>query len=344
MKKQPLQGYILEEVIAHLIKKSGYSLIDKPPKGDPDIVSSYNGLNVKGRGTKHQIDVLGEMDWIPSFHFPSRLIIEAKFQSKPVGIDVVRSEVGILHDINENYFVTRGSSPRPRYRYNSVIVSTSGFTEPSVDMAIAHQIQLVDFSGAEYETIRKSIENLAEVLTNSTNDGDLLKRLKINLRSHLNNENSHETYGNEIDSKLFSLKESVRAQGELFIGMSHGGFMLLMKPDNHIEFISHAKKYPNHDVVILWTEGDGGKVWTIEPCQHPQSYKLTFRLPSKLHNWIFKVAENKYQEAINQKELSFSKISTYYKDINEHRDFIFNLKFTRDNLKKSSRGGAVQSI
>ncbi|MBU0636966.1 MAG: hypothetical protein ABH818_02420 [Patescibacteria group bacterium] len=65
-----------------------------------------------------------------------------------------------------------------------------------------------------------------------------------------------------------------------------------------------------------------------------KSYKLTFKLPQKLYNWIFKISENKFNEAINQKETHFSKTSIYYHDDFEDKDYIFNLKFDKNNLKK----------
>ena len=66
MRKAQFKGYILEEVLAYLIRTSGYSLIDTAPSNDPDLFSGTNGLNLRGRGTNHQIDILGELNWIPT--------------------------------------------------------------------------------------------------------------------------------------------------------------------------------------------------------------------------------------------------------------------------------------
>ena len=118
---------------------------------------------------------------------------------------------------------------------------------------------------------------------------------------------------------------------ELFIGMSQGGFMLLLKADNPDDFVDYAKENPTHDIKIHWRTVDGGKKWEITPMDDT-SYKLTFKLPSKLHKLIYKVAKDKFESALNEKERHFSKISITYHDERENRDYIFNLKFSRENL------------
>jgi hypothetical protein len=334
MKKGQFKGYILEEVLAYLIRTSGYTLLTSAPPNDPDLSYKHNGLNLRGRGANHQIDVLGELNWIPAFNYPLRLMIEAKFRDGVIGIDVIRSEVGILADVNENYFMPFDSSIKPRYRYVSAVFSTSGFSEPAVDLAIAHQVQLADLSIDEYDGLKQKINEFTDSIfsDNKSINKEQVVSIRNNLRNNLSDSQGDDIRSNEINHACRSLINYVRHDYEkLFIGMSQGGFMLLLKADNPENFISYAKTNPTHDIKIHWHKADGGKKWEIVPMDN--SYKLTFLLPKKLHKYIYKIAENKFNEAINQKERHFSKISISYHDANTDTDYIFNLRFSRDNLE-----------
>lgn len=339
MKKAQFKGYILEEVLAYLIRTSGYSLITSAPSNDPDLSNGHNGLNLRGRGANHQIDVLGELNWIPAFNYPIRLMIEAKFRDKTTGIDVIRSEVGLLADVNENYFMPLDSIIKPRYRYVSAVFSTSGFSANAVDMAIAHQIQLADLSINEYDGLKQKINEFADnvFLDNESISKEEAFNIRKNLRKYLfdsqriNPNDITETYNDE----LINLKDYIiNNDDKLFIGMSQGGFMLLLKAGNSNNFIEYAKTNPTHEIKIHWTSHDNGKKWTITPID--ESYRLTFALPKKLHKYIYEISKNKYDEAIRQKERHFAKISISYHDKNTDRDYIFNLKFDRENLNMES--------
>jgi hypothetical protein len=335
MKKTQFKGYILEETLAYLIRTSGYKLIAKAPDNDPDLTTLHNGLNIKGRGAYHQIDVLGELNWIPAFNFPLRLITEAKFRDKKTSIDVIRGEVGILADVNQNYFTIKDTEPKPRYRYVSVVFSTSGFADSAIDMAIAHQIQLADLSDSEYIQLKNKITIFTDSIFGDLNQ--IKKSIFQNIRKYLRNnlhgieENGIIINQNQKDISDVLINFVKNDYKELFIGMSQGGFMLLLKADNPEDFISFAKEHPTHDIKIHWGIADNGRKWEITPLDNT-SYKLVFKLPSKLHNWIFKISKNIITEALNQKEKHFSKISIYYHDYAVNKDYIFNLRFDKKNL------------
>jgi len=332
MKRSQFKGYVLEEILAYLIRSSWYKLITKKPENDSDLSDWHNGLNIRWRGTNHQIDVLGELNWIPAFNFPLRLIIEAKFRSKPTGIEIIRENVGLLTDINQNYFIIKDSEPKPRYRYTSVVFSTSGFTEPAVDMAVAHQVQLADLSNEEYNNLKVNIDIFVENVFGVWEDID--RWLAKNIRKYLSNKlKTREETINDISVVYINacekLIESIKWEyKELFVGMSKGGFMLLLKAENPTLFVNYAKKKSTHDVIIQWF--NDGEKWVISPIHIEDgcvAYKLTFKLPSALHKWIFEISENKVAEALYQKEKHFPTISIYYHDDKEDKDYIFNLKY-----------------
>jgi hypothetical protein len=77
-----LRGYLLEQALAWLLRNSGYRLLVDESQDPDELISSGNGLSVKGRGAEHQADVLGEFAFTPAFSLPIRLFLEAKFTGK----------------------------------------------------------------------------------------------------------------------------------------------------------------------------------------------------------------------------------------------------------------------
>lgn len=147
-----IRGVLLEEAILYLLEKVGYEIIDVDPTvPDSSLRAGRAGLEVRGRGSWHQIDALASFISSPAFMYPLRLMVEAKCYKKdrPVGIDVARNAVGVLKDISENYFsmTRRGGSEIqiPRFNYHSAIFSTSGFTSGAAEYALAHQVFLIQY-------------------------------------------------------------------------------------------------------------------------------------------------------------------------------------------------------
>lgn len=148
-----VRGALFEEAILFLLKKVGYETIENaPPNIAPDKTGLRNGssgLDVRGRGTWHQIDALASYLQSPPFMYPLRLIVEAKCYdpNRPVGVEVVRNIVGVLKDVSENYFSENGGEISgiqvSRHNYQAAIFSTSGYTKGAVEYAIAHQIFLI---------------------------------------------------------------------------------------------------------------------------------------------------------------------------------------------------------
>jgi hypothetical protein len=140
--RETLQGYVLEELLAYLIRNTGYRLLVDEAQDCEELVNRPNGLAVRGRGGLHQVDVLGELAWIPAFTFPLRLIVEAKARAAVTGIGDVRNAVGIVTDVNQNYSPLSAARTTlvQKFSYRYALFSTSGFSQPAADFALAHQI------------------------------------------------------------------------------------------------------------------------------------------------------------------------------------------------------------
>ncbi len=359
--KEALKGYILEEVLAYLIRNTGYKLLVDPIQDPNDLALENNGLVVRGRGSVHQVDVLGQLEWIPAFTYPIRLFVEAKFRAKKTGLGIVRNAVGVLSDINQNNMPTQKNHfLNHKYQYAYALFSTSGFTEPAERMALAHQISLIDLSVDDFNLMRDAIEKTAVNIINSlqvdrdasdnnedeTDDPSRVKfikmlryilRTKLEILPQINIRKP--TFNNNIEKKLIhSLNNIINTTlqfDELFVGMANGPFMIIMKADDPRKFIEFADQHPSHKVIIQWSKLDNeGKKWTISPAyNNREAYLLSFILPKRIAEWVFDIQEKTKERALKVKEQFFSTITIYrYIDgINKLYSLQFDLKETLRN-------------
>lgn len=165
IRESALRGYLLEEALAWLLRNSAYELLVSADQDPAELEPRGNELRVRGRGTTHQVDVLGEFAYTPAFSLPIRLFLEAKFYTTPCRLRVVRNALGVVQDVNESYKTdVHISRPRRRFQYCYSLFSTSGFSQEAQDYALAHQISLIDLSSESYERLRSAIRTAAHEL------------------------------------------------------------------------------------------------------------------------------------------------------------------------------------
>ncbi len=166
---EQIRGALLEEAVLFLLKKVGYDTYDPtalPPHHKGYLRAGHSGLEVRGRGTWHQLDAFALLKYSLAFMYPHHLMVEAKFYNpeRKVGVEVIRNSVGVLKDISENYFAyTRGDNAfrGPRYNYSAAVFSTSGYTEGAVMYAIAHQVFLIQYE--HVSAIKPLIDSIRDV-------------------------------------------------------------------------------------------------------------------------------------------------------------------------------------
>lgn len=354
---EALRGYILEEVLAYLIRNTGYRLLVDATQDPEELDWKHNGLVVRGRGSVHQVDVLGELRWIPAFTYPLRLFVEAKFRRSRTSVGVVRSMVGTLLDVNQSNLpqVDRrnGNVPqiRPKYHYAGAIFSTSGFSRDAMDMALAHGVSLIDLGAQEFAALRDAIDHTARDLVGegqaertdreddfgaSVSGSRFLLAVRTALRREL------DTFTAAPRQEVVSLTEDLvsgvapavsaaRDFGELFVGMGRGPYMLVLKADNPAAFLQFAEQQPTHDVAIHWSENvDDGRTWWIEPAHRGDAYRLTFRLPEVLGDAIFS-AQNVAKTALDMKRQHLSEITIFRH--NPQRDSLIRLHFNPETIR-----------
>jgi hypothetical protein len=356
IKKETLRGYILEEVVARLLRNAGYSLLTNPNQDPGSLDWERHGLVVRGRGATHQADALGQLSWIPAFTYPLRLFVEAKYRDVTTGLPTVRNAVGMLLDVNQ-FDIPKAPRPnleptRQKYQYVTAIFSTSGFTKPAADMAFAHGVSLIDLGTPDFEAVRAAIDSVAEALVGrfaepddsegefvSPARGEFVHNLRMALR------HSFETSTAEPPEQDRELQAAIReclgeaidvtrTTNELFVGMANGPFMLALQADDREAFLQFVRRHPTHDVNISWSRSDNeGRTWRITPSRAPNTYRLSFNLPETLGKWIFD-SENVRQAALDIKNRFLSEIMIYRED--GDRDILVRLRFNKQQINRDA--------
>jgi hypothetical protein len=287
-----IRGALLEEAVLFLLKKVGYETHDARTLAASPIDgmrAGHSGLEVRGRGTWHQLDAFALWKHSPAFMYPLQLIVEAKCYSshRPVGVEVPRNAVGVLKDISENYFTftRRGQSfQAPRYNYAAAIFSTSGFTQGAVEYAIAHQVFLI-----QYESV-PAIQPLIDAIFRFNEDCISVrgKHAIAAARRYFRASLSGEEYNMEIDDPLTeqglallngSIAQSCRTIEGSYFGMLQGRWpmhLLRRNPLPSSAFLS--------DSIRCRVIGNEHGEWKFVPVEaHPNggdSFELEFSLPS----------------------------------------------------------------
>ncbi|MDG4807651.1 hypothetical protein O7634_12900 [Micromonospora sp. WMMD1120] len=295
--KAQVGGYLLEEVIAWLLRRSGYELLTERMSGDPALEMTGAGLAVRGRGARHQADVLGEFPFTPPFSLPIRMFVEAKsYQLKePVGLGVVRNAWATVCDVNE-FDVGMTSN---RYRYVYTLFSTSGFTDNAVEFAMTHQISVVDLTLPMFDALRIGVEQAASTVHPHVVGAGTVGRFRQVVRHVLGTAVAQLPPGipgqqTQLDA-IRRLRSELEASfgDEILLAFPPAPFMLALTGDID-GFLRHAARRRDHRIDIVRDAEDRTATgWIIRPVDDSNSadngdfaYTLRFSLPHYLDEWL----------------------------------------------------------
>ena len=283
-----VQGILLEEVLLRLLKVSGYRTIETA-YGDSTLNKGGAGLEVLGRGSKHQIDAIADFIVAQPFSNPQRLLLEAKFHQKSTnktGIEVVRNAVGVLKDVNE-YWVSRDKiPPKARYHYQYAVFSSTGYTAPAQEYAYAQDIYLIPLNRSTFfQPILQTIGALTiddfEVKTN----GNFCRRLREEIRDIFENIERLPSYRilYKNKSKIEELCNQCHQLNGALLGMINRQFPIYLVPNPDAEAIDIRELYNSYDVEIDW-DGEG---WHIQKSGSGEKL-FSFDLPRELFSLYVK--------------------------------------------------------
>jgi hypothetical protein len=351
-----LRGYLLEEALAWLLRNSGYRLLVHDSQDPEELIMKGGALLVRGRGTTHQVDVLGEFALTPAFSLPIRMFLEAKFNRDPCSLTVVRNAHGVIHDINEYFVHPSGSQPRRRYHYVYSLFSASGFTGQAQDYALAQQISLVDLSGPSFGWLRDGISNTAAELYARRNQHHVTRfpvswmrhALRVRLGTAppedrvlvqvdalapamtTNAPRFREAAGHAIGA--FTTMLQARENDELLLGFPAAPFILPLGADNPARFIEYAEHRPAHGIRLRRAGSGEHTEWTASPWEDPDAYRLVFNLPERIESWISENEERRRRRASAIKSDLLADITIYRQVGDEMR--IYQLRYEPSELHR----------
>ncbi|MFM0753645.1 hypothetical protein [Paraburkholderia strydomiana] len=289
-----IRGALLEEAVLFLLRKVGYTPYDPAsllPHHAGYMRAGHSGLEVRGRGTWHQLDAFALWQHSPAFMYPLHLVVEAKCYAshRPVGVEIPRNSIGVLKDISENYFTysRRGTTFQgPRYNYTSAIFSTSGFTQGAVEYAIAHQVFLI-----QYESV-PAIQPLIDAIL-SFDDACInlrgqaaISAARSYYRDSLAGAPDDELASEELtiqgrDLLSGSITEACQAIGGSYFGMLQGQWPLHLLRREPLPTAAFAE-----DTVQCQVHGNNLGEWTFAPAHVQRDsdgwFELEFSLPTSI--------------------------------------------------------------
>lgn len=231
--RHQIRGALLEETILSLLEQVGYQTV-LHPGGDPTLLAGGAGLEVRGRGTTHQIDAIADFTLGQPFANPQRLLVEAKAfdGGTRVGLNYVRNAVGVLKDVSEYWGGqnARGSS-RNRYHYQYALFSTTEFTKNAQYYAFAQDVYLVPLEhSAFFAPVVRALYAVTDGLPiNARGQVTIpLRRLRSGLRALLRP--GQAVLGRVDGDRLRPLADAVRTVGRGLLGTAARGFPLFLVP------------------------------------------------------------------------------------------------------------------
>ena len=144
-----LRGRLFELALIKLLESSDFTIVDPVNEMDTRVKESRDGfIEFKGRGCWHQIDLPFDYKRVTPFSYPMRLLGEAKFYKTEISKKYIREYIGVLKDIQENYFVEDGDDiknlAKRRIEVGSYF-SANGFQAEAEKLAYAHGIRTISY-------------------------------------------------------------------------------------------------------------------------------------------------------------------------------------------------------
>jgi hypothetical protein len=249
--------------------------------------------------------------YVPAFSQPIRLFVEAKARNKATDLRVVRNAVGTITDVNEAWMVDY-SPNRTRRHYRYSLFSTSGFTSPAQNYALAHQISLVDLSGPEWaELVELTRTSASEFLNPTPSDGSSfpIRLLRQVLRDMLETSLPGTVAPYESTDDVFSVRMRVLASSlvERFRQAVGGALLVfpasvqvqLARPDDLRAFLARADAEPEHKVTLSVARREDdtrARTWVVRRLiDSGSSYTLRLTLPVAIETSLIAESDRRSQ-------------------------------------------------
>lgn len=145
-----LKGYMFEVIIRRLLFLNDFEITNTEIENRVKVINP-NNIEIKGRGTWHQIDSPCIYKKPIPFTYDLRLLAEVKFHQNQITKEKIREYIGIIKDISENYFIDDTYSIENQKRYTDVgaFFAANGFQLEAEKLAFAHGIKTISYKSNE---------------------------------------------------------------------------------------------------------------------------------------------------------------------------------------------------
>lgn len=269
------------------------------------------GQMIQGLGEAHNADVLLEPPVQTPFLYQTRLLIECKDYTSKIGLNTVRSALGLREDINHfemvdvNELKKRMSQRRrgiietkPRFVYQVILASMNGYTKQAQKFATTHRIPLIEFDKMIFWNEYK----------NALNDISTNEKLA------------------EIDKKNKIIEFAQKVGEKLSVAITNSGQLLFLYRQ-----IGKENSFSD-DYRLFWIDPKLSWKMTSGECQY------TFYLSDEiLKHWLENVNSDfeLRKEAINCKETVLSSMIVYYR---EHgKPTIKMISINKEQIKEAKK-------
>lgn len=262
------------------------------------IFNGAPGKMIQGLGAAHNADVLLEPPVQTPFYSRTRLLIECKNYRRRVGLNTVRSAIGLREDINhfdivdiDELYARRGQHRHEsvhhceKYSYQVAIAAINGYTLPAQNLAATYRMPLLEFHRMPFWADFLSLLGYENCDINSPRP------------DRVRDDDSH------IKARIIDLAEEVGARMAVAITNSGQILFLYCMIGEQIQF--------EDDYSLHWSEP--GLPWQLESGK--QSY--LFQLPDDIMKlWLNNATDELKikKEAIHCKERFLSNMIVYYKE------------------------------
>lgn len=293
-------------------------------------------MEVRGRGSKHQIDAIADFSISPPFSYPIRLLLEAKFHKKNVGIEIVRNAVGVLKDVSE-FWIVSGSSFKPKYHYQYAIFTSSSFTKPAQEYAFAQDIYLIKLENNRYfHPVINALEEMSYIDFRGVSENNidieltqLRRATRLSLKNHeLGRMREYCTNYNFDPVKLCKVIEASLEIGDSYLGVLGKSFPVFFTPS---DYFNVDDLISNPTIRICWNQEKWYVVKRQARCAtlDERDIILSFDLPDELFKLYSENNMLTQSRALDLKQDFMSSIQIMFRDPN--RRFMSSLELRLDD-------------
>lgn len=334
-----IKGRLFEFFVYRLLVACGFRPVA------PDDLLVYKGgpgLMVQGCGQPHNADVLLSPPIQTPFYYPTRLVVECKCYSHPIGLPQVRNALGLRDDINNFEIVTedilknrkanRSNAlkyhPMKRYVYQVAVASIDGFANTAFPFAQAHRIPLISFAHSLlFASIRNAITALDELARRNNDLGLQIDSCLRGAMLHPERIVSPDSF--DCDEWRTYIEEIALIEQHITIGLLEDGTLIFLLQAEQAVNEAYRSGIRDDGCTIHWYRGDDN-TWVLN--NHGMVYH--FELPKEIyHQWVRTEGEQR-RHALKIKRDYFSKIVLFRRS-RTHDEDIQVIKLSAEFMRRA---------